>query len=481
MKKIYLALACLSAFAFSSCDDYLDVHPKGEKVEDDLFDKASGFEDAIYGVYGSLKANSLYGRDLHWGVVDVLSQDMTCSSTSFGNAIARYEYTGNSSVEERFLGIWKTAYKSIGYANNVLKNLEKKSPDAFHLYNMYKGEMLGVRAMVHFDLLRLFAPTNQASRGIPYVTSYSFSVKPFLTVGECYKAIIADLTEAEALLAEDEKIISYPRDNNQYDNFCNWRETHMNLYAVRALLARVYWTIGDMANAARYAENVINSKAFPLVDQSEVQNYLAGALSPKETILGLYSNTYFDVSQNDLYTYTNTRETWCPYDNVLGSAYLMPWHDLFNLDIDGTQQDFRKTHFRQADRTVKFLKVLDYREIEGLEKPSDLITGTTLIHTSELYLIAADALLETNYTRALELFNAEITSRGLNELRDDQPLTAERIYNEYHKELFGEGQQWFNMKRLKRDIVSNKEARVIPASDAVYVLPIPQQEFDYRD
>ena len=36
------------------------------------------------------------------------------------------------------------------------------------------------------------------------------------------------------------------------------------------------------------------------------------------------------------------------------------------------------------------------------------------------------------------------------------------------------------MKRLNKDIVSNVETRIIPASDDVYVLPIPEEEFAYR-
>ena len=97
-----------------------------------------------------------------------------------------------------------------------------------------------------------------------------------------------------------------------------------------------------------------------------------------------------------------------------------------------------------------------------------------------MYLIAADALLESNYPKAVEYFNTEISSRGLSTLPETETLTAERIYNEFHKELFCEGQQWFNMKRLNRDIISNVESRTIPANDDLYVLPIPEEEFEYR-
>ena len=96
-------------------------------------------------------------------------------------------------------------------------------------------------------------------------------------------------------------------------------------------------------------------------------------------------------------------------------------------------------------------------------------------------MIGAEALLQTNYAKALEYYNKEINSRGLPSLRADQTLTKEMIFNEYHKEMFGEGQVWYNMKRLNKDINSNLDVKVIPASEDIYVIPIPQAEFDYRN
>lgn len=481
MKKLYTVLACLAALMpITSCDDFLDVRPKGEKVEDDLFSDASGFEDAIYGVYGSLADASLYGRDLVWGIPEVLSQDLECNS-SVMMALARYEYTSNDDLRERLAAIWTKAYASIGYANNVLQNLEKKSPSDLPLYNLYKGEMLGVRAMLHFDMLRLFASTDPSARGIPYVETYNFSVKPFLTVGEATDKIIGDLITAEGLLEDDEDLMVYPRNNDEYDRFNNWRETHFNVYAVRALLARVYYYTGDYANAAIYARKVIDSERFPLVDVTEIQTYLAGVLSPKETIFGIYSPQYLDISNTYLYNHTSY-VSYNPYDDITGSTHLLPWTTLYNMDVTGTVQDFRRTHFVQTGGIAKCLKLVDYLAIEndGVTTRSDLIAGLSLIHSSEMYLIAAESLLDTNYDAAFRYFNDEIQSRGLTPLLSTETLTHERIYNEYHKELFCEGQNWFNMKRLNRDIISNFETRTIPASDDIYVIPVPEEEFEYR-
>lgn len=160
------------------------------------------------------------------------------------------------------------------------------------------------------------------------------------------------------------------------------------------------------------------------------------------------------------------------------------WRLLYNLNVEGTAQDYRRNHFVASGAYATFLKLVDYYLLEenGSEPDTRVndITGVTLIHSSELYLIAAEAFLQTDYAKAVSYFDAERTSRGLPKLTAEQKLTQDMIYNEYHKELYGEGQFWYNMKRLNKPIVSNAQSKTIPASDNIYVLPIPDEEYQYR-
>lgn len=475
----------LGATMLTSCNDFLDVRPKSEKVEDELFENADGFESAIYGVYGSLQASSaLYGKDLLWGLTDCMAQDFDQNSVDAGTRAAeRYQYD-NSYLKTRLANVWTTAYLSIGYANNVLKNLEGRTKTELPLYNLYKGEMLAVRAYLHFDLLRLFCSTNAEKQGIPYTTTYSMQENEFKTVGEDYNLILKDLLEAEQLLEEEKDVIVYPRDNNQYFKFQNYRETHCNYYAVLGMLAKVYWMKGDMENAGKYAQMVIDSKKFPLAESSEIKDLFAGKLSSKETLWGLYSNTYNETANSYLYKY-QSYFSYDPYTDESGATHLMPYDKVYSQDVTGIDQDFRKNWFKKGTGNVRCLKTVDYYTIEDNQNvPTDWatrISGINMLHVSELYLIAAEALLETNYTKALEYYNAETNSRGLPMLKADTKLTKDMIFNEYHKEMFGEGQVWYNMKRLNKDIISNLDSKTIPASEDVYVIPIPQDELNYRD
>ena len=480
MKRIYIIYICL-AMLFSGCSKFLDVRPKSEKLESELFTTPKGFEDAIYGVYGSMTRTSLYGKDLLWGITEVLAQNLDGGSTD-NKALAKYDYTSNATLHSRLLATWTDAYETIGYANNVLRQLQDHSSATLPLYNRYRGEMLGLRAYLHFDLLRLFAPTQPEATGIPYVMTYDQQVKPFLTVGEVYKAILADLHEAEALLGDEAKTIVYPHDNTNYYAFQNYQETHFNLYAVYGLLSRVYMTMGNKDKAAEYALRIVDGSAFPLVTETEVKDYLAGTLSPKETIFGLYSNTYQSTCESYLHYYTSYH-SYSPYYNGSGTDFLMPYTKVYEQDVALTEQDYRKEgHFVEDKGYAIFRKLTNWYAIDHqpAKDRQDLTPGITLMHTSEFYLLAAEALLDTDYEHAISLYNTEVKSRGLTPLRADQALSLQRISNEFRKEMFGEGQTWYRMKRLGDDIISNAEQKTVTASNAVYVIPIPTEEYEYR-
>lgn len=486
MRKLNILYAVFLAASVTlvSCDDFLDVRPDSEKVADDLFSTAEGFEDAIYGVYGFMHSANLYGKEMFWGLTDIMAQDFDQNSTSAGSrALARYQYDSNDYLKNRFSAVWSTAYTNIGYANNILENLEKHKADEFPLWNIYKGEMLGVRAFLHFDLLRLFCSTDESKTGIPYSKTYTETINEFKTVGEVYGLILADLNEADSLLAEEADGIVYPHDNTNYYKFMRYRETHCNYYAVQALKARVYWMHGDMEKAAECARKVIDSGKFPLAEPTEIKDLFAGKLSDKETLWGIYSTTYNETAESYLYNY-NSYNSYNPYCDVAGSTNLLSYDAVYRKDVSTTSQDYRLNWFKTSAGTVRCLKTVDYYTIEDDTEPTgweERISGINLLHVSELYLIAAEALLDTDYDKALAYYNAETESRGLSPLPSTTTLTKDMIYNEYHKEMFGEGQVWYNMKRLNKDITSNLDSKVIPASESIYVIPIPQTEYDYRN
>lgn len=96
---------------------------------------------------------------------------------------------------------------------------------------------------------------------LPYVTKYSFDIKDFDSYDAVYESILSDLGRAEEYLAEDATLVPADRDKTA-NSFTDARIAHMNLYAVQALIAKVYWSKDDLDNAEnmrRRLSPVVNS------------------------------------------------------------------------------------------------------------------------------------------------------------------------------------------------------------------------------
>ena len=55
-----LAVGLLTLALLPSCNKFLDIQSKGTLLEDVQFSPIRGYEDAMYGVYGSMAEQGLY-------------------------------------------------------------------------------------------------------------------------------------------------------------------------------------------------------------------------------------------------------------------------------------------------------------------------------------------------------------------------------------------------------------------------------------
>ena len=93
------------------------------------------------------------------------------------------------------------------------------------------------------------------------------------------------------------------------------------------------------------------------------------------------------------------------------------------------------------------------------------------IRIAEMYYIAAEALKESSIEDALEMLNTLRVHRGLMKLENlDKNQLQEELGREYYREFIGEGQVFFYHKRMNTSIIAT--------ANAVYVLPMPDDEID---
>lgn len=476
---IAILIISLAAAALSGCSGWLDVQPYDEIAEDDLLSTENGFMQQLNGIYIELNDEMLYGGALSVEMIEIMggAYEIGNDGSVWGNYddIASYEY-GTEYWQTRFNETWNKAYSLILGCNLLLAKIDSRK-DVFSGDNYYiiKGEALALRAMLHFDLLRLFGPVysrNPDAASIPYYKEYDGTAHAVQPASEIAGLILDDLNEARVLLSVDPVRTEGTRmdgpSGGETDTFLYYRNLRLNYFAVSALLARVYLWTGDREEAFKYATEVIqagNDGIFPFVDRSLVtgspddpdrifSSEVIFALSDnqRETLF----NNYFDPSRLPNYVFTMEGSL---FSNVIYGG----------VDTGGSRYDYRYlANWKTTGGSSYFYKYYNMTNTGDIRN-----TMVPLIRLGEMYLIAAESQSD-DIGGGLAYVNALRAGRGVTQLTS---LDRNLLQYEYIRELYGEGQLFFMYKRMfTRVIFSSNENENPEASDAIFTVPLPQSE-----
>lgn len=464
-KLLYCTLGLL-LFANLGCKKFLDVTPKSSVAQEELFSSEVGFQQALSGVYSQLAERELYADNLSMGFVSALAQNYASTSQEFifrETTALNYE---TDEVRARIESIWSRSYTAIAGVNNMLKHIDEKK-DVFSgtKYAVTKGELLGLRAYLHFELFRLFAPTvalAPTAKAIPYRKELAATNQAYETVTDFIKLLNEDLLEAEKLLEKTDPIMTMDRQ----------RRFKMNYLAVKALSARVNLYAGNKVKALEDAQIVINSGKLFFVKNSEISSAAAvkDRLFSNEQIFAIrvrniknwVDNEYFKLMTNSSSNLTRTDANFATlYETATGGS-----------------TDCRFVYLIENDRSGRFCSKF-WQTWSVLRAPEALRLDQTvpLIRLSEMYYIAAecatDPKLGTGY------LNNVRRNRALNELNEDvvtETILANEITKEYQKEFYAEGQLFFYYKRRN---FAYMQFRFPTVQSSQYILPLPSSETEF--
>ncbi|UPK67808.1 RagB/SusD family nutrient uptake outer membrane protein [Chitinophaga filiformis] len=470
MKLRNILLLFFPVLLLTACNKFLDVKPKTQIDTDDAFRDEQGFMDALTGVYLKMNENTVYGKELSFGLTEVLSMQHSRFTSTFHEYYyaAQYNYT-NAAIRSKIDGIWKGLYNAVANDNSLISHLNTTDQRMFRdvNYSIIRGEAYGLRAFLHFDLLRLFAPAPASAGGltakaIPYMDQLTVNALPRLTVQEITNRILADCAVAEAALKTTDPIVPGSTTPTTTTGYLRDRSYKFNYFAVKALQARVYLYIGDKEKARAAAEEVINTNAFAWINIPEISS--GNKVFTSELIFALYKSdmdafttSYFTPSSTNVLTKTNSDEF---------------------LSIYETDADVRYTALTALENTSTNLRVST-----KLAQPAGVslsyLRKMPIMRISEMYYIAAEALKESNPEQAVAYLN---TVRRARNVLVDLPATLnteqiqEEIFKEYRKDLYCEGQLFFYYKRLNLPTIVYSSVK---ADNKVYVLPLPDNEVEY--
>lgn len=472
MKKLYIVIALL--MSLTSCNKWLDVELDNKIDDNKLFSTAEGFKEALAGIYSEISKSNMYGEALTMQYVDFLAQYY-----SYGGVSNNYEYWKqydykNSATQSTIATFWSNLYRDIGEANNILAWADKNASVLTESErNQIRGEALGLRAYLHFDLYRLFSPDVKRSpkaNGIPYNKEFGVSLPPMYSAEEVLQLIINDLKEAEECLADDPiknvvpyQIVSTVEGKGDVvdaaaKDAADKYVARINLYAVKAMLARAYQARGEYTKAIEKAEEVINSGKFRLLEFESIDQSGSAAdiLFSDEHIFSLRNkalNTYStELHRNKV---TNGATTFAP----------LPFSDVTSM-YESNNEDVRYAKWFDQGTFVKFTP--DSTTVYPQKMP--------MIKLSEMYLLAAECSYSKDPDDALKYVN-ELRDHRIRNNKHWRSLTKEYLFEEMKREYVGEGQLWYVYKRNNLSLPDNSAmGSQIAASDNLYVFPMPDAE-----
>lgn len=479
MKKILYTMILACSTMMVSCDSWLEVKPYDKISEGELQKSEEGYQKMLNGIYIDLNSDALYGQSLSVEMIEVMggAYAIGTDNSVWGNYkdLSNYQY-GTEYWRNRLDQTWNKAYALILNCNKILENIDQNQ-DLFTGGNYYavKGEALALRAMLHFDMLRLFGPVyakDSDKKAIPYYNKQANSPEPILTAKEVAEKVVADLEEARILLANDPvktegTLMSGSQDGTS--NFMRYRALRLNYYAVEALLARVNLYMGNKTEAFKYATDVIKTAdqgIFPFVDKSLV----IGSPADPDRIF----------SSEVLFALTNTSRSKIHknfYDPSRLPNYVFRMDDNLMSNIvyggaattGGYQDDYRYRANWIATGSNRYF----YKYSDMVANGSIQNTMIPMIRLGEMFLIAAESQSD-NLANGVQYVNALRRNRGVANL---QTLTPDLLKYEYIRELYGEGQLFYLYKRLNSDIITSSNANKNPkASDLIFVVPLPDSE-----
>lgn len=497
--KLRLIISLLLLIAtISSCKKWLEVEPESEISAPVLFSTENGFMEALNGIYNRCSETDLYGKELTFGTPEVLAQNYTMGYNEGLNytPTSQYNYS-NSKFIERKDKIWAGLYNAIVNANLILENIDKKKNIFTGVnYGLIKGEALALRAYLHFDLLRLFAPSylrNAAGKGIPYASAYTKDITPMSSVSEVIEKALTDLEAAKKLLVQDPirnagYLVNYPVVTDTTTNteerastpFLQNRRHRLNYYAVCGELARVYLYKNDKTNALNNALEVINAKKFPWTTKSDFNAFEEAKkdrILYKELVFAWYipKSWYVPGSTEDI------KENWF----VTGTRGLYLNEDaaksIYETSTGTIDLRFKNWLSITGVGAVKTYDIVKYNR----NSQSDAATANLhylmapAIGLSELYYIAAECTYPADPQKAITYINTVRFQRDKEDLNvNSQEEFTTALIKECRKEWLGEGQLFYMYKRLNRAIIG-QTGTTIPATDKILVLPLPQDEVVY--
>ena len=433
---------------FNAGCEVLEIEPTDKIAGESAITDVNGLQAALNGAYDQMQQVGFAEDAVIFGDLAADNWIHVGSKKEYRQVDDNQLMATNTYVD----GIWTSCYDGINRVNNILARIPELKNLPPQVLDYHEGASLFLRALNYFTLVRYFGgvplrekPTRSASDDELFMERAG--------VDSTYRFIINDLKQAEVRLAGADIDPSLA-----------------NVYAVKALLARVYLYYSQYEDhwqeAADKANEVIESGEYALVDSIHYGDLYAEDVTTPEVI---FQNDFFnDDDQNAI-------ADWTRHDGRLEVA---AWDS--DEKVNSIYHAFPPGDYRREATVYENGGSYYSNKYEDTGNGKD---NVILLRLAEMYLIRAEALNEVSYVPNGDAFKAlnEIRERaGLSKYYAGDLLNRQQfrlaVEEERRLELAFEGHRYFDLVRTGRagEVLGDKGN----LADNGWLFPIPQSEMD---
>lgn len=432
----------------TSCTKFLDIKPYGEVIPKTA--------DEFSSLLNSILEEIDYGEEVIIG--DPSSAvDIECYSDNFETNLTTYPAGNNmslyvgSSLNHKPL-LYSNLYEVIRDCNIVIDNLEERET---RLGKDVLGTAYALRGVCYYNLLRNFSESpvgNMQGLGVPLVTRFDMEERPIRSTIEK----TAQQAESDMLTA-----ISYGIEDKIY---------RFNTDIMEGYLARLYFWTGRWTDAKTYAEKVLAK--YPLISGSAYTEMMASRLTAKGNMI-IKGYILSESSSNTSY---NGSES--------------------SLNARPVSRRFVEL-FAEKEKDIRYALSFNKKRVQQKY-------GFGCLRAAEMQLVLMESLYHSgDKTGALEALNTlrrnriegveDYTMETLPAVNPDEYITVDvygepltpllnAILNERRKELFMEGDRWYELKRNGRpEFWVARQGRKYTTYKFMYTFPLPIADTEIVD
>ncbi|OJU27326.1 MAG: RagB/SusD family nutrient uptake outer membrane protein [Sphingobacteriales bacterium 41-5] len=444
MKKLQIITVIISSMMFASCGkDFLNVKPSNSTESSQTITTLADAKVMINGLMRTMVRSTYYGRNyMIYG--DAKGGDITIASQGRGlDALYVFNHSVNTNTYSSF---WSDIYNSILQANNIINGIQKLEDEGTTIdFKNYKGQALTLRALMHYDLVRLYGKTytqDKSSFGVPVVTQVlDANALPLRnSVDETYSQIITDLKAALPLLPKAKS-----------NGFINY-------WGNRAIQSRVYLTMGNYDSAFAAAEEIITSAStYSLYSNAEWVGSWAAQFGKESIFELIMAKDQGELGSGSLgFYYLRSRD-----NNALGNFIASDYYlDRLNQDPTDVRWGIMTNDELSTTRKGACYKYVGSVSKSGDGKDPYTAVNIKVVRLSEIYLTAAEAALKKSApdpAKAATYVNAIRKRAPALPALTAATVTEQTVLDEKSKEFICEGQRFFDMIRTNKQITFNDE------------------------